>query len=113
MEVAQQANTQALELTEGDTSSWADILKDGKFEHLPTTTPIPSKETAHLATSTNLTTPQLTKTTNSENCNVGIDKTHRKQGQKRKPSAPISKDTKGHGSLQLDRGRQEQGSHIC
>ena len=60
-----------------------------------------------------LTTPSSTRTTNSENCNAGADKTHKKKGQKRKSSADINKDTKGHGSLQPDRGRQERVSHIC
>ena len=37
----------------------------------------------------------------------------KKKGQKRKSSADINKDTKGHGSLQRDRGRHERVSHIC
>ena len=95
----QKAGTRVLELTEGATCSWADILKYGKFEHLPTTTPIPFEETAHPAKPADLTTPSLTTTTNLENCNVGTNKTHKKKDQKKKSSAAINKDTKGHGSL--------------
>ena len=39
VEAARQAGTRALELTEGTTYSWADILKNKKFKNLPTTTP--------------------------------------------------------------------------
>ena len=111
VEATQQASTWALELIKGATCSWAIILQNGKFEHLPTTTPIPSKETAQPAKPADLTTPSSTSRTNSENCNAGANKTHKKKGQKRKSSADINKDRKGHDSLWPDRGRQERVSH--
>ena len=43
VEAAQQAGSRALKLAEGVSCSWADILQNGKSEHLPTTTPIPSE----------------------------------------------------------------------
>ena len=46
IEAAQQAGTRALELTEGATNNWNDIIRDGKFSHLPTTTPITTEEGA-------------------------------------------------------------------
>ena len=99
VEAARQAGTRVLELTEGATCSWADILQNRKFEHLPTTTPILSKETGHAANTADLMTPSLTRTTNSKNYNVGADKNRKKKSQKRKSSADINKDRKGHGSL--------------
>ena len=51
IEAARQTGTQALELTEGATNDWNDIIKDGRFTHLPTTTPIPTGEEASLTPS--------------------------------------------------------------
>ena len=44
IEAARQAGTRALELTEGATDDWNDIIRDETFAHLPTTTPIPTEE---------------------------------------------------------------------
>ena len=81
--------------------------------HLPTTIPIPSKETDYPAKPADLTTPSLTRTTNSENYNIGAETNCKKKGQKRKANADINKDTKGHGILRLTRGRHDRVSHIC
>ena len=43
VEVARQAGTRALELSEGATNKWSDIMNDGKF-NLPMTTPVPTEE---------------------------------------------------------------------
>ena len=43
IEAARQAGTRALELTEGATNDWNNIIRDGKFSHLPTTTPISTR----------------------------------------------------------------------
>ena len=113
VEAAQQAGTCALELTEGTTCSWADILKTGKFKNLPTTTPILSKDIDHPAKPANLTTPTLTRTPKSGNYKVSIDKMSKKNSRKRKPSAEINKDNKLHGSLQSYRERRDQVNRIC
>ena len=81
VEAAQQAGTRALELTEGAICSWADILQNWKFEHLPTTTPIPFKETDHPVQPADLTTPSSTRTPKSENCKAGADKMRKRKGQ--------------------------------
>ena len=80
--------------------------------HLPTTTPISSKETDYPTKPADLTTPSLTRTTNSENYNIGADKNCKKKGQTKKVNADINKDIKGHGSLRPDRGRHDRVSHI-
>ena len=46
MEAARQTGTRALELSEGGTNDWNEIMQDKNFEHLPTSTPItPEEET--------------------------------------------------------------------
>ena len=39
VEATRQVGTRAEELTEGKSSSWKNIIKDGKFDHLPRCTP--------------------------------------------------------------------------
>lgn len=108
---AQQVGTRALELTEGDTCSWADILRDGKIEHLPTTTPIPSTETELTVKTSANKSPSSTRARTTGTGKVSV-KTHKKKGEKRKASEYTVKFTKWHGSLQLDRVRQVQERHI-
>ena len=43
VEAARQAGTRAMELTEGATNDWNEIIRDENFTHLPTTTPIPTE----------------------------------------------------------------------
>ena len=51
IEAARQAGTQAMELTEGGTNNWNNIIRDERFSHLMTTSPIPTKEDANLTLS--------------------------------------------------------------
>ena len=47
VEAARQAGTRAMELTEGATSDWTDIVNNEALsQHLPKTTPIPNDEEA-------------------------------------------------------------------
>ena len=63
IEAARQAGTRAMELTEGATNNWDDIIRDDNFAHLPTTTPIPTEEEPTAEASSCL----LTNTTESLN----------------------------------------------
>ena len=51
IEAARQAGTRAMELVEGATNDWGVIIKDKRFLHLPTTTPILTKEDTNSTTS--------------------------------------------------------------
>ena len=77
VEVARQAGTRAEELMEGKTTSWKDIMKDGKFADLPTTTLWPKEEEPNKPTSKPSTTGILQATKN-----------------KRSKANPVSKATK-------------------
>ena len=43
VEAAQQASIRAVELSEGVINEWEHIVKDRRFKHLPTSTPIPTE----------------------------------------------------------------------
>ena len=42
VEAVQQGSTHAVELSKGTTNKWDAIMKDGRFDHLLTSTPIPT-----------------------------------------------------------------------
>ena len=58
VEAARQAGTRAMELTEGATNDWNEIIRDENFTHLPTTTPIPTEgDTGNMPTPCSPTNP--------------------------------------------------------
>ena len=60
VEVARQASTRAVELLEGTTNSWNEIIKDGRFDHLPKSIPIPTNTPTAAAPAAQIATPTQT-----------------------------------------------------
>ena len=111
VEAAQQAITRAVELSEGATNKWDNIVKDGLFEHLSTSIPIPTERSTSTEPVSRRTKSPQTQHRGQSTVQPATKQTvHKKQSNKMKTGVQLTKLMKAYGSLK--RHQSQRTRHI-